>query len=56
MKIRINKITETNHKDTYELERVMVSKESRKISSTTILGSPTWARKPRVVRKRPSEW
>ena len=36
MKTEINKVTETNHKDTYELERVTVSKESRKISGTVI--------------------
>ena len=37
MKIGINKITETNHKAIYELKRVTLSKESRKISSTAIL-------------------
>ena len=36
MKTWINKITETNHKGTYKLERVTISKESLKISGTAI--------------------
>ena len=36
MKTEINKITETNHKDTYELEKVTGSKETREISETVI--------------------
>jgi len=57
IKTGIKEITGTKHKDTYERSRWGVSYVNpMDYLSLRELESPTWARKPRVVRKRPSEW